>query len=154
MEDTLMTLDYTTAAGYAAIIIGILYTLIETKRLGVTTFVIKVYNLIDTGLVLLKISNARQPFIVGSTQLEEDEIFARLIALGYQWDYLAFFDSGEIISMRWCYEKRQVHCRVFKDGEIRMHDEPNYEYDPIAHLNDAPRMPSPDHLREVLTSID
>lgn len=149
-----MTLDYMTAAGYATVILGIIYALLETKRLGVTTFVIKVYTLIDYALVMMKISNTRQPFMVGVTHLEEDEAFRRLIQLKkYSPDYLAFFDKGQRISMRYLYDKRQVHVRVFDDGTITMHDEPNYDYDPMAHLRDAPQMPAPELVQEVLTAL-
>lgn len=146
-------IDYVTAAEYASVAVLILYYLFEMKRTGTTIFVLKVYTLGDKILTLLKISRTRQPFVVGFTKLSMDEAFAKLIELGYTTDYLAYFDDLEVISMRICYRVRQVHVRIFGDGEIRMHDEPNYEFDPMAHLKDAPQIPAPERVQAVLALL-
>ena len=65
-----------------------------------------------------------------------DTIYQKLVATGYQWDYFAYNDDGEQVSMRKLYRDRQVHVRTFDDGTIRMHDEFNYEIEPVKHLQE------------------
>lgn len=147
-------MDYPEIAGYISLIVFIAYALLEMRRTGTTIFVLKVYTLIDIVATRLKIVTKRQPFPVGFTKLEQDDIFMKLLSLGYQWDYLAYHDEGEIISMRRLYNERQTHVRVYRDGEIRMHDEINYEFDPIQHLKDFPVIPAPEAVREVLGALE
>jgi len=147
-------LDYPEIAGYVSLIVFVAYALLEMKRTGATIFVLKVYTLIDIVATRLKIVTKRQPFPVGFTKLSQDDIFMKLLSLGYQWDYLAYHDEGEFISMRRLYNERQVHVRAFRDGQITMHDEVNYEFDPIRHLRDPPVIPAPEAVREVLEALE
>jgi len=62
-------------------------------------------------------------------------IYESLIPFGYQTDYISYTEKGEVLNIRYLYDKRQIHIRVYKDDEVRMHDEYNYEFYPIAHLN-------------------
>lgn len=146
-------IDFTNFSNLVPIILFIIYALFEMKRTGTTIFVLKFYTIFDIVITRLKMSTNRQPFQVGfinTDKINEDILFEKLISVGYQWDYFAYHDEGEIISMRKLYENRQIHVRIFKDEEITMHDELNYEFDPIGHLKIKAIMPAPEAVKEVL----
>lgn len=77
----------------------------------------------------------RQSYLEFKTNLNSDEIYNRLIPFGYQINYVGYNDKGEVLSLRKLYGVRQIHLRLFDDGEVRIHDEYNYEFYPIEHLN-------------------
>lgn len=79
-------------------------------------------------------NNGRQSYLEFKTNLNFDEIYNRLIPFGYQINYIGYNDKGEVLSLRKLYGMRQIHLRLFDDGEVRIHDEYNYEFYPIEHL--------------------
>lgn len=110
--------------------------------------------------ILRAFANDREPFPVGNTLLRDvDEIDTRLIIVGYQPNYFSYGDRDQITSMRKMYIDsegcwRQVHVRVFDDGEIRMHDELSYEEDAVSHLDAKTlKFPGHDEMIKVLSAL-
>ncbi len=118
----------------AITILSMVYTAIAMKKAGVTVFLLQIQTPISIVKRWLGLGGGRQRFLAGHTSDAPDTVFKKLIALGYQWEYFAYHDDGEVISMRKLYDNRQIHVRVYNDGEIRIHDELNYEFEPIRHL--------------------
>jgi|GEM_PF-2708902 len=118
-------------------IFSVVYSAIVMKKAGVSVFLLQIQTPISIIKRFLRLGGGRQRFLVGRTKLPPDTIYQKLIAIGYQWDYFAYNDDGEQVSMRKLYRDRQVHLRAFDDGTIRMHDELNYELEPMKHLQVA-----------------
>jgi hypothetical protein len=118
-------------------IFSVVYSAIVMKKAGVSVFLLQIQTPISIIKRFLRLGGGRQRFLVGRTKLPPDTIFQKLVAAGYQWDYFAYNDDGEQVSMRKLYRERQIHIRVFEDGTIRMHDEFNYEIEPVKHLQVA-----------------
>jgi len=82
---------------------------------------------------------ARSRYTIGKTILSLHEFELELVKLGYQYNYFSYTEKGQISNMRKLYldnnQIRQTHIRLFKDYEVRMHDELAYEYDAIGHIN-------------------
>lgn len=55
--------------------------------------------------------------------------------------------------MRKLYNNRQVHVRTFEDGEIRMHDELNYEFEPVRHVQEAHVQANQSAIDEVVQAL-
>jgi hypothetical protein len=134
-------------------IISLIYSAIGLKKTGVTLFLLQIQSPISIIKRLLKLGGGRQEFLVGRTSLSADTIFEKLIARGFQWDYFAYNDDGEQVSMRRLYNNRQVHVRTFENGEIRMHDELNYEFEPVKHIQEAPFQASQSAIDEVVQAL-
>jgi len=81
----------------------------------------------------------RSKYKIGKTDLSVDEFELELVKLGYQYNYFSYTENGQTSNMRKLYlendQIRQIHIRLFKDYEVRMHDELAYEYDAIGHIN-------------------
>jgi len=78
----------------------------------------------------------RQPFLMGKLHKYSEEQFKKyLLQQGYEHDYLAWIDEGEVLSMRKREgKKHQYHIRLHSDKEIRAHYEHAPEAMPIHHL--------------------
>lgn len=82
-------------------------------------------------------SDERQPFRIGSIRqdLDLDRVIARLKCRGFELLPLAWYDRGQLMSMRRLLDRRfQCHVRVFEDREVRAHIEYAPEVRPLAHL--------------------
>jgi hypothetical protein len=134
-------------------ILSLIYSVIGLKKTGVTVFLLQIQAPISIIKRLLKLDGGRQNFLVGRTSLPADTVFERLLTMGYQWDYFAYNDDGEQVSMRKLYNNRQVHVRTFENGEIRMHDELNYEFEPVKHIQEAPFQASQSAIDEVVQAL-
>ncbi len=135
-------------------IFSVVYTAIAMKKTGVTVFLLQIQTPISIAKRWLKLGGERQNFLKGAiSHPVTDWIFEQLIALGYQWDYFAYHDDGEIISMRKLYGNRQIHVRVFDDGEIRIHDELNYEFEPIKHMQEPEAEADVEEVNKVLLAL-
>ena len=92
------------------------------------------------------------------TNIEEPiPLFRKLIELGFQPNYFAYNEQGEIWNMRrlryYGAELWQEHVRVFPD-EVRAHFEITYEEDAVRHLNASTLQQLPSvTLDELLTVI-
>jgi hypothetical protein len=120
---------------------SVVYSAIVMKKAGAAVFLLQIQTPISIVKRFLKLSRGRQKYLVGRTKLPPDTVYHKLVATGYQWDYFAYNDDGEQVSMRKLYSDRQVHVRAFDDGTIRMHDEFNYEIEPVRHLQ-VPLVPA------------
>lgn len=103
-------------------------------------------------------NTGRQSYFEFKTNLNSEEIYNRLIPFGYQINYIGYNDRREVLSLRKLYGVRQIHLRLFDDGEIRIHDEYNYEFYPIEHLNGHTfkwgDRPTVLQLKEILNGYD
>lgn len=133
---------------------SLIYTVIGMKKAGVTVFLLQIQTPINMVKRMLKLGGGRQSFLIGKTSLQADTIFERLIAAGFSWDYFAYNDDGEQVSARKLYGRRQLHVRTFSDGEIRMHDEVNYEFEPVEHLQRVLVPASQTYIDEVMKALD
>jgi len=105
----------------------------------------KVLDKIHAIKIFLGFHEPRSLFYMFNINLDTfdlDQIYKRLIDLGYQYNVLSYQDSGQIFNVRKLYGERQIHVRIFKDGEVRGHDELNFEFCPNKHLRG-------DSLREI-----
>jgi len=130
---------------------SVVYSVIVLRKAGASVFLLQIQTPISILKRFLKLGSERQEFLVGSTELSADRIYQKLIAIGYQWDYFAYNDDGENVSMRKLYDNRQIHVRTFDDGTIRMHDELNYEIEPVKHLQYPLVRASEDEVMFVIT---
>lgn len=77
----------------------------------------------------------RQPYFIANI-FNPNEVFKKLISIGFQPNYFAFHDKGELYNLRrlkhYGDELWQEHVRVFP-GEIRGHWEITYEADAVLH---------------------
>lgn len=89
-------------------------------------------NCLKKGLCLI---HKREPYRLGNTQLNRDEAYWALIGIGYQTDRYVWEDTGPGISVRKLYGERQIHVRIFPDGQVRAHDELNAEFKESGHYN-------------------
>ena len=111
----------------------------------------------------------RQRFIIGYTALSPDEIFYRLLKLGFHYDFFAYSDKDELppINLRKFVRfndetktYRQIHIRAYKPTsfgliELRMHDELPFELDAIGHLNgDTFTRASQEEINAVLSALE
>ena len=94
-------------------------------------------NIFQTHILHRRIG--RQPFFIASIS-NPHTIYKSLIEIGFQHNYFAFHDTGEIYNLRRLKynnnELWQEHVRVFPD-EIRGHWEITYEEDAIKHYKGA-----------------
>ncbi|EKD33232.1 MAG: hypothetical protein ACD_76C00067G0004 [uncultured bacterium] len=82
----------------------------------------------------------RQKFIIGhlANGRTYDELLEHLKTQGFGNHFIAWIDKDEKISLRKFDGKdRQYHLRIFKDGEIRGHNEYTPESHPIWHLQEV-----------------
>jgi hypothetical protein len=134
-------------------VISLIYSAIGLNKTGVTVFLLQIQSPISIIKRLLKLGGGRQGFLVGRTSLSADTIFEKLVSIGFQWDYFAYNDDGEQVSMRKLYRNRQVHDRTFEDGEIRVHDELNYEFEPVKHIQEGRVQASQSAIDEVVQAL-
>ena len=132
---------------------SLIYTVIGMRNAGVTVFLLQIQTPISMIKRMLRLGEGRQNFLVGRTSLQADTIFEKLITAGYTWEYFAN-DDGDQVSMRKLYGQRQVHVRTFSDGEIRMHDEINWEIDPIGHIQGVPVPVNQASIDEVISALN
>ncbi len=126
-----------------------IYILVRKTRM-IKMFLVKLYWFVNEIKKRIGLVSQREPYKIGETVMSMDDACIALIPLGYTWDYFAWEDIGEGVSVRKLYENRQIHVRVFRDGEVRMHDEFNYEFEPIRHFNgDTTRIPKQDEIELV-----
>lgn len=79
----------------------------------------------------------RQRFLIGKINPERSlqEFVAHLVAQGFANHFVAWKDTGELVSLRRPDGFRhQYHVRIFADGEVRGHYEYTPEYKPFQHL--------------------
>ncbi|MEK7602380.1 MAG: hypothetical protein AAB472_02750 [Patescibacteria group bacterium] len=91
-----------------------------------------------TALGLLR-HNFRQDFLIGHVREGQSlqELIGHLIGQGYGIHFIAWRDTGEIVSMRKVDNfKYQHHIRIFEDGEVRAHYEYTPECHPILHMRE------------------
>jgi len=69
-----------------------------------------------------------------SMPMDEMEFYNKVIPVCYQYNYIANQEKHQIFNVRKLYDDRQIHIRLFDGGEVRGHDELNYEYDAIGHI--------------------
>ena len=85
--------------------------------------------------VLKKHDIDRQPYFIAKI-FNPNGVFKKLILIGFQPNYFAFHDKGEIYNLRrlkhYGDELWQEHVRVFSN-EIRGHWEITYEADAVLH---------------------
>jgi len=78
----------------------------------------------------------RSPFFVFKIKApieSVEKLYEAFCDLHYQYNIFSFVEKEQILNVRKVYGKRQIHFRVFKDGEVRAHDELNYEFFPLEH---------------------
>lgn len=98
------------------------------------------------------VTTDRTPFSLGMTSCEVNEFENRLIRNGYQYNYFSFHEKGQVTNMRKLFivnevDKkviRQYHVRLFKDGEVRAHEEYAYEESMFKHVNGITIQPLPE----------
>src|SRR3972149_260201 len=150
-----MELPEITSTVIAAIsIFSVVYSAIVMKKAGVSVFLLQIQTPISIVKRFLRLSGGRQKFLVGRTKLSPDDIYQKLVAIGYQWDYFAYNDDGEQVSMRKLYKDRQGHVRALDDGTIRMHDEFNYEIEPVKHLQEPLAPASKVEIAAVIAALE
>lgn len=80
----------------------------------------------------------RQNFILGRVAPDHQslkEFISFLIGKGFKNHFVAWKDSGELVSLRYMEDFAfQYHIRIFKDGEVRGHYEYTPEYRPLSHI--------------------
>jgi len=131
------------------------YFYYQWKQKEIVVFLIKLYWYINQVKKVLGLVSEREPYRLGHTPLDFDACYEALIPLGYQWDYFAWEDIGEGVSVRRLYDNRQVHIRVFALGEVRAHDELNYEFEPVKHYNsETLKIPSHDDIELVKKALN
>ncbi len=135
-------------------IFSVVYSAIVMKKAGVSVFLLQIHTPISIVKRFLRLGGGRQKFLVGHTKLFPDEVYQKLVAIGYQWDYFAYNDDGEQVSMRKLNKDRQVHVRAFDDGTIRMHDEFNYEIEPVKHLQESLAPASKAEIAAVIAALE
>ena len=97
----------------------------------------------------------RGPFFI--TNIEEPiSLYRKLIELGFQPNYFAYNEAGEIWNMRRLRyngaELWQEHVRVFPD-EVRAHFEITYEEDAIRHFNASTLKHLPGTTQDALLNV-
>ncbi len=135
-------------------IFSVVYSAIVMKKAGVSVFLLQIQTPISIVKRFLRLSEGRQKFLVGRTNLLPDAVYQKLVTIGFQWDYFAYNDDGEQVSMRKLYKDRQIHVRTFDDGTIRMHDEFNYEIDPVKHLQESKVPASKAEIAAVIAALE
>ena len=105
---------------------------------------------------VLKLHSGRQPFFIAVIS-KPDEVFKKLILIGFQPNYFAFHDKGEIYNLRRLKyngdELWQEHVRVFPD-EIKGHWEVTYEADAILHYKGSTLIRMPVEIQnEIIASV-
>lgn len=117
-------------------------------------FLITVYWYINELKKRLGFVNEREPYVIGQTSFTMDKCYEALIPICYQFNPVAWEDVGEGLSVRKLYSDRQIHVRVFEDGEVRVHDELNYEFDPLGHYNGRTlTIPAPEELEKIMAAL-
>jgi len=81
------------------------------------------------------INTPRGPFYEFKTKFDADKVYSTLIPFGWQINYISYHEKDEILGLRKLYDVRQIHLRLFKDGEVRIHDEYNYDFYPVKHMH-------------------
>lgn len=82
----------------------------------------------------------RQDFLLGHVAPQETHrsLIEHLLREGYGNHFVAWKDSGELVSLRKALDFRyQYHLRIFEDGEVRGHYEYTPEYRPWRHLREV-----------------
>lgn len=110
-------------------------------------FLIELYRYVNEVKKVLGLIHNREPYSIGHTELDMEKSYQNLIDIEYQWDYFAWEDVHEGVSARKLYKDRQVHVRIFYGGEVRVHDEYNYEIHVIEHYNgETLKIPSQEEI--------
>ena len=118
-------------------------------------FLIEVYRYVNEVKKHLGLIHDREPYLLGNTYSNIDEAYEKLIEAGYQWDYFAWEDVHEGVSARKLYKDRQIHVRVFYGGEVRVHDEYNYEIEPLKHYHsESLTTPSQEEIDIIKKALD
>ncbi|MDB5244887.1 MAG: hypothetical protein JWN18_757 [Parcubacteria group bacterium] len=81
--------------------------------------------------------SGRQDYLFGILHPDRPlrDFVDHLVSHGFGNHFVAWKDSGEVISLRKPLDFRfQYHIRVFHDGEVRCHYEYTPEYRPLQHL--------------------
>lgn len=108
-------------------------------RVGQTKFARWGYGWLRDSLLWLGLAShhGRQNFYLGklkSNRIRTD-LAAHLRQLGFQRDYYAWIDEGEVLSLRKLdQDKYQYHLRLHNDGEVRGHYEYAPDRRPLKHL--------------------
>lgn len=104
-------------------------------------------NILKKGLCLV---HGRRPYKVGRTPLDRDGAYRALIGIGYQTDRYVWEDVGQGLSVRKLYGERQIHVRIFLDGQVRVHDEFNPEFKSWSHYNrETLTVPDTEELKKI-----
>lgn len=154
MAVDLSTIDMQSLIVTCISVFSVVYTVIGMNKAGVTVFLLQIQTPIGMIKRMLRLGGGRQDFLVGKTALLADAVLDKLIEKGFSWDYFALYNDGELISVRRLYGKRQIHVRTFEDGEIRMHDEINSDFDPIGHLRSVPVPVNQASIDEVISALN
>ena len=92
----------------------------------------------------------RQPYFIANI-FNPSEVFKKLISIGFQPNYFAFHDKGEIYNLRRLKynggELWQEHVRVFP-SEIRGHWEITYEADAVLHYKGSTVIHLPSEIQK------
>lgn len=99
--------------------------------------------------------NFRQKYIVGKLKSNSNvfKLKKYLFTKGFEKDYLAWKDPGEILSLRKVdlnNPKFQYHIRLFKDNEIRGHYEYSPEGSPYGHIIEKEFRPETLYFKKLL----
>ena len=93
---------------------------------------------------------SRQPYFIANI-FNPDEVFKKLILIGFQPNYFAFHDKGEIYNLRRLKyngdELWQEHVRVFP-SEVRGHWEITYEADAVLHYKGSTVIHLPSEIQK------
>jgi len=93
----------------------------------------------------LAASQTKYPlFKVDVSKFDADKLYNMLAPIGYQYNYWSFQCRGQLGNWRklyWDPEYKkytwQIHLRLFKDGMLCGHWEPNYEFDLKGHYDET-----------------
>jgi hypothetical protein len=94
----------------------------------------------------------RQNFLIGriAPGISVNEIVNFLISQGYGNHFIAWEDTGQVVSLRRVVGfERQYHVRIFEDGEIRGHYEYTPECYPILHYKAVDQEPRRDDFLQL-----
>lgn len=95
----------------------------------------------------------RQDYLLGTiaSGYSVEDVISHLIEQGYGNHFVAWKDSGEIVSLRYVENfSHQYHLRIFEDGEIRGHYEHTPECHPLKHLKEVGQESRHEHFLMVL----
>ena len=131
----------------------------DSEQINTTLKPIKLPDPIRVIRMLLRFLNTkRSPYVVGNCYLYRNEFEYKMLQIGYQYNYLSYPEKGRISNLRKRYTEndtmRQIHLRLFYDGEVRMHDETATEQGLIEHTEGVSlRYPAENEVTSVLNAL-